>query len=231
MRPRTLHYAAGEVLLGAPVKARKLHSVVSAAQTLGKTPTMIDGILTAAGVFSFDDPRAHNRKVFSAETYADLLAKIPTWVGPGEMMTAIGAKKRSFASLESDGVLMPRTNAPKVIARWRISDGLALLERLSAVAQTLSADAGGWEGIQQAKKRKGVPVGQIIDRVLSGKLALGKDESVFGYNGFRVRVSEVNALAAELRPSLRKRGLSPAPYRRRPSGAAWGCGMAVTSMR
>ncbi|WP_124085337.1 hypothetical protein [Pseudogemmobacter humi] len=192
---------------------------------------MIDGILTAAGVFPADDPRAHNRKVFSAETYADLLAEIPTWVGSGEMMTAIGAKKSSFAFLESDGVLTPRTNAPKVIARWRLSDGLALLERLSAVAQPLSAEAGGWEGIQQAQKRKGVPVGQIIDRMLSGKLALGKDESAFGYNGFRVRVRGVNALAQNSRPSLRKRGLSPAPYRRRPSGVAWVCGMAVISTR
>lgn len=191
-------YAPGEVLLGEPVAARRLHSVVSAAQALGMMTPAVDAILTAAGAFALDDPRALSRKIFSANSYAELLEEIPTWVGPGEMMASMGITKRAFASLEEDGVLTPRTTAPKVIARWHLSDGQALLENMRAASHELSSDETGWESIQHAKKRKGVPVGQIVALALAGQIALGRDVGVDGYNGFRVRTEEVDILAQEM---------------------------------
>ncbi len=191
-------YASGEVLLGEPVAARRLHSVVSAAQTLGMMTPAVDAILTAAGAFASDDARAPNRKIFSANSYAELLEEIPTWVGPGVMMASMGITKRAFASLEEDGVLTPRTKAPKVIGRWRQSDGQALLDQMRAVSHEFSVDESGWESIQHAKKRKGVPVGQLISLALSGKIALGRVVGIDGYNGFRVCTGDIDALAEEM---------------------------------
>lgn len=102
---------------------RRLHSFVSAAREPGLTAPVVDAILTAAGVFHPDDPDAHNRKIFSADTRADLLEEMPTWVGPGEMMAGMAITKRAFDSLEEAGVLTPPTKAPEVIARWHLSDG------------------------------------------------------------------------------------------------------------
>lgn len=190
-------YDRGEVLLGEPVVERRLHSVVTAARELGMTAALADAILTDAGAFPQDDRRTYNRKVFSVQTYEDLLAEIPTWVGPGEMMAAMGVTKRAFATLEEDGVLIPRTRAPKVIVRWRLSDGQALVSRLSAVSRLVPSEDVGWESLQHAHKRKGVAVGHLIALALSGKMALGQDNRIPGYNGFRVRVVDINALAAE----------------------------------
>ena len=158
----------------------------------------VDAILTAAGAFAPDDARAYNRKIFSANSYAELLEEIPTWVGPGEMMTSMGITKRAFSSLEEGGVLTPRTKAPKVIARWRLADGQALLEQMRAVSHELSVDESGWESIQHAKKRKGTPVGQLISQAISGKFALGRVVGIDGYNAFRVRIGDVNVLAEEM---------------------------------
>ena len=211
-------YASGEVLLGEPVGARRLHSVVSAAQALGLTAPVVDGILTAAGAFASDDPRTHNRKIFSADTFSDLLEEIPTWVGPGEMMTSMGITKRAFASLEEDGVLMPCTKAPKVIALWRLADGQALLDQMRAVSHELSVDESGWESIQRAKKRKGVLVGQLISLALAGKIALGRVVGIDGYNGFRVRIGDVDALAEEMADTVTR----PEGFTQTISAAAFG---------
>lgn len=54
------------------------------------------------------------------------------------------------------------------------------------------------ESIQHAKKRKGVPVGQLISLALSGQIALDRDAEIDGYSGFRVRIRDVNALAEEM---------------------------------
>lgn len=192
-------YAVGDTLLGERVNERHLHSVVTAARETGVWDAVLEAILTDAGAFSPDDPRARSRKTFIAKDYASILAEIPTWVGPGEMLAAMGATKAAFASLVADGLLVPRTRAPKIIARWRLSDGLALVSELTAVAQSISADQSGWESLQQAKKRKRVAVGVIIAGVRAGEMSIARQQDVAGYNGLRVRAVEINALAARLR--------------------------------
>lgn len=191
-------YAAGEVVLGETVAERRIHSVLTAARDIAMAPKTLDAILTGAGALAPSDHRPHSRKIFCAATSAPLLAEIPTWVGPGEMMEGIGATKRALATLEEDGILVPRTQAPKVIARWRMSDGLALLDELASLATRSDTSSGAWEGLQEAKKRKGVAVRHLIAQVRAGQLQLRRVRAVAGYNGFQVSVAEVNALAARL---------------------------------
>lgn len=85
-------FAAGETLLGEPVAERRFHSVLTAAQDIGMSAKTLDAILTDAGAFAPSDHRPHSRKIFCAATFAPLLAEIPIWVGPGEMMEGIRAE-------------------------------------------------------------------------------------------------------------------------------------------
>lgn len=195
-------FAAGEMLLGEPVVERRFHSVLTAAQDIGMSAKTLDAILTDAGAFAPSNHRPHSRKIFCAATFAPLLTEIPTWVGPGELMEGIGVTKRALAILEEDGILVPRTQAPKVIARRSMSDGLALIDELASLATGSDTSSGGWEGLQEAKKRKGVAVRHLIAQVRAGQLQLRRARAIAGYNGFQVSVAEVNALAARLEQTL-----------------------------
>lgn len=191
-------YGLGETVLGQPVRERHLHSVLSAARETGICHTVLDPILSDAGAFEPDDSRPMSRKTFIAKDYASLLAEIPTWVGPGEMKAAMGTTKTAFVSLVADGVLLPRTSAPKVAARWRLSDGLALVQELAAIAKPTPADPRGLESLQLAKQRKGIPVGTIISKVRTGDLSIFRQPDEAGYRGFRVRVTEIDAYSARI---------------------------------
>lgn len=191
-------YAAGDVLLGEPVKERHLHSIVTAARETGISAFNLDAMLTEAGAFAFEDGRPHSRKTFIARDFAALLEEIPTRIGPGEMRAAMGATKTAFAALEQDCVLVPRTRAAKILARWRVADGLALVEELSALAVQESAEEGTWEALQIATSRSRIAIGVILDAVRSGAVAIARSDRSEGYNAFVVRAADINALADRL---------------------------------
>ncbi|WP_276612547.1 TniQ family protein [Pseudorhodobacter turbinis] len=189
-------YASGDILLGEKVKERRLHSVATAAREVDLWPAGLDAMLTEAGVLAKEDQRPYSRKVFDAIQHADLLAEIPSLVGPGEMQTAMGATKAALISLEEGGILMPRTRAPKIIARWRISDGVGLVEELSALAIPMPENGHSWETLQEARRRRGLDVGTIIRLVRSGALKIARSDVVAGYNGFAVLKAEVDTIVA-----------------------------------
>lgn len=147
------------------------------------------------------------------------------------MMEGIGATKRALATLQEDGILVPRTQAPKVIARWRMSDGLALLDELESLATGSDTSSGGWEGLQEAKKRKGVAIRHLITQVRAGNLRLRRARAIAGYNGFQVSVAEVNALAARLEQTLPYAPAFTGTTSAAAFGRRWESGMAVTSSR
>lgn len=189
-------YASGDILLGEKVEARRLHSVATAAREVELWPAGLDAMLTDAGVLAKEDQRPHSRKVFDAIQHADLLSEISSLVGPGEMQTAMGATKAALISLEEGGILIPRTRAPKIIARWRISDGVELVEELAALAIPLPNNQRDWEMLQQARRRKGLDVGTIIRSVRSGVLKIATADVSAGYSGFYVLKAEIDAIAA-----------------------------------
>jgi len=143
-----------------------------------------------------DDKRPLSRKTFVAKDHAEFLKEIPALVGPGEMQAAMGATKSAFASLTQDGVLVPRIHAPKIIARWRITDGLALVDELKEFTVPLQTDMNLWKSIQQAKKRRGVAVGTIIKLVRDGAMKIAWADRTVGYRGFVVLRAEVDAVSS-----------------------------------
>ncbi|WP_299565711.1 TniQ family protein [uncultured Sulfitobacter sp.] len=189
-------YASGDILLGEKVKERRLHSVVTAARQVELWPAGLDAMLAEAGVLAKEDQRPYSRKVFDAIQHVDLLSEIPSLVGPGEMQTAMGATKAALISLEEGGVLIPRTRAPKIIARWRISDGIGLVEEIAALAIPMPENQLSWETLQQARRRKGLDVGTIIRLVRSGALKIAASDVSAGYSGFSVLKAGINAIVA-----------------------------------
>jgi hypothetical protein len=187
--------AAGEAVLGIVQHERKLHSIHTASKETGIGPFLLEQFLVHAGAFKVNDPRPLARRTFSAEMYAELLAEIPTLVGPIEMRKAMGATLPQLKSLEADGVLVPRIDISTIKSPWRIGDGLELVEELDALACSVSSSDDRWETIQMAKKRSNVGVGAIIAAARSGQLQLGRYSDVVGYAGFCVLKSEIDTIA------------------------------------
>src|SRR5690606_12796247 len=139
--------AAGEMLMGEVVTERRLHSVSSAAQEAGMGIDAVERFLIEAGAVPDQDDRPPSRRVFEARPYAELLAEIPTLVGPTAMRKAMGATKGGLAALEEEGLLIPRTRVAKVKNPWRISDGLAFVSDLAVEATPVAEDDREWESL------------------------------------------------------------------------------------
>lgn len=186
--------AAGEDVLGIIQEERQLHSIVSAAHETGIGAGLLEQFLEHARAISADDERPKSRKTFDAKAHAELLAEIPALVGSLEMKKRIGATQHQLASLAEDNILQPRVDVPTIRAPWRIADGLALITELNGMANSIQPTDKRWETIQMAKCRSDLRVGTLITAVRMGQLQLGQREGVWGYAGFCLLKSEVDAL-------------------------------------
>ncbi|AXI47896.1 hypothetical protein C1J03_18920 [Sulfitobacter sp. SK012] len=189
--------AAGETVLGIAQPVRQLHSILTASEETGIGPVLLEQCLIDAGAIAADDDRPISRKTFDAATFADLLAEIPTLVGPIGMQRAMGAKKGQFASLAIDGVLVPRINIPTINSPWRKSDGIALVAELQAMAVRIEPSDKRWEGIQEAKNRSDLSVGKIIAGLRAGNLKLARRTDLEGYAALCVLKEEIDRMKSQ----------------------------------
>lgn len=189
--------AAGDVVLGKTVEVRQVHSLGTASQEVGIKATVLDALLTEAGVFADDDTRPPSRKIFDARVHTDLLREITTRVGPKAMREAIGATVAEFRALVAEGVLTPRSRLPKIKNPWHLPDGQALVENLLKHADVLPSDATGWATIHMASMRSGIAVGRIIDAIREGRLQARRRPEVFGYHGIVVALAALEAIPAQ----------------------------------
>jgi len=184
--------AAGQILLGITQRDRKLHSIHSAAKETGIGAILLEQYLINAGAIAHDDDRPVSRRTFDAKTYAALLDKITTLVGPIELRKAIGATRRQLESLIKDRVLVPWTDIATIKSPWRLSDGTDLIDELGGLSVPVAVSDHRWEGIQQAKNRSGLRVGEIIRAVRDGSLQIGRLEDKVGYAQFCVLIAEID---------------------------------------
>jgi hypothetical protein len=186
--------AAGEDVLGFIQKERQLHSLSTAARQTGIGADLLEQFLVHAGAIAPDDNRPASRKTFDAEANAELIADIPTLVGPREMQRQIGATRRQFASLVENNILKPRIDISTIKFPWRVSDGSALVAELQGMAKSIDPSDDRWEEIQKAKRRSDVSVGTIISAIRARRLQIGRSEDLWGYAGFSVLKLEINEL-------------------------------------
>ena len=189
--------ATGETVLGVAQPERQLHSILTASQETGIGEVLLEQFLVHAGAITADDNRATARKTFDAVIYADLLAEIPTLIGPIGMQQAMGATKAQLASLAKDGVLVPRISNSKIKSPWRASDGIALVAELQKMAIPIELSDKRWEGIYVAKNRSDLGVGEIIDELRAGKLQLARRTDLEGYAAFCVLTEEIDQMKSQ----------------------------------
>ena len=195
----TWPFAEGQDVLGEPVAERRLHTLRTASIETGLRPALIKAFLVDAGALPENDDRPPARRTFDAVRYADLLAELPTLVGPKKMRAAIGATLGQLKALREDGILLPRTERPEVKRPWRISDGLALLDELTALSVVLlQGEDAAWEPIQKAVVRRRLRVGAIIGAVREGALRLARDPEVFGYRSFLVEKAAIDQICKDV---------------------------------
>lgn len=206
--------AADENVLGITQKERLLHSIKSAAHETGIGAGLLDQFLVYAGAISADDKRPAARKTFDAKAYQDLLAEIPTLVGSLEMQQRIGATQHQLASLAEDKILRPRIDVPTVKAPWQIADGMALIAELQKMAISIQRNDGRWETIQMARRRSDLKVGTLIAAIRARQLQIGKREDLWGYAGFSVLKSEVDALKSSRKDEQQDSIISGAAFAR-----------------
>lgn len=186
--------AAGQDVLGITQSERVLHTIHSAAKETGIGAFLLEQFLIHFGALAVDDARPVARKTFDAMAYADLLAEIPTLVGPIEMRQAMGATLAQLKSLETDGVLVPRIDIPTIKSPWRTADGVALVDELHALAVEIDPSDNRWEGIQQARTRTKLSVGAIISAARDEHLRLGRRADIVGYAGLSVLKSQIDIM-------------------------------------
>jgi hypothetical protein len=185
--------ASGEVVLGEVVSQRRLHSLVTASRDIGVGAALVEQFLVEAGALPKQDKRPPSRRVFDAQTYAGLLAEIPTLVGPIAMREAMGATRQELVALEEEGILNPRTRVPKVKNPWRVSDGIALVAELTARGPPVP-EGQEWETFLRARKRTGVSLADMIAAVREDRLPVGLRAGVSGFHGIVVPKRKVDDL-------------------------------------
>lgn len=189
----------GETVLGRVIPERRLHSITTAATEIGIGTKVLEHFLVEAGAIAGDDPRPQSRRLFDATAYAELLAEIPTLVGPIAMRTAMGATRMELMALAEEGLLIPRTRVEKVKNPWRVSDGITFVAELSALARHVTEDDKEWETLLLACRRTGIPLSELIRAVGDQRLTVGQRAGVNGFHGLVVPKSVVDVIAAPSR--------------------------------
>jgi hypothetical protein len=180
-------------VLGEVVSQRRLHSLVTASRDIGVGAALVEQFLVEAGALPKQDKRPPSRRVFDAQTYAGLLAEIPTLVGPIAMREAMGATRQELVALEEEGILIPRTRVPKVKNPWRVSDGTALVAELTARGSPVP-EGEEWETFLRARKRTGVTLADMIAAIREDRLPVGLRAGVSGFHGIVVPKRKVDDL-------------------------------------
>ena len=198
--------APGEQLIGRVISERRNHSLASAAQEIGVSPSVIETFFLSEGAITEENSHLGHRRLFNANKYAELLAEIPTLVGSVEMRNAMGATKREFAVLRSEGFLSPRVSDRKIRKPWRVSDGIAFVNELSADAAFVAEEDNSWETLLQSCQRNAFAFAAIISAIREMKLTIGKRDGVDGFHGIVVSKEEVDLLANS-HHSIRTKGL------------------------
>jgi len=155
---------------------------------------VLEQFLVEAGVVGLNDDRPKNRKLFDAQAHADLLAEIPTLVGPIAMRKAMGATRNELVALADAGELVPRTQVKKVKNPWRVSDGLDLVAELTVDAIPVAEGDPKWETLLRAHRRRYIGISQLLQAIRDQRLTVGHQTGVEGFHGIVILKSAVDLI-------------------------------------
>jgi hypothetical protein len=167
--------AGGEEVLGEVIPTRRLHSVMTAAKEVRMRPDILDTYMVDMGLFSPDDPRPRNKRLFDAQTHSKTLREISSLIGAREMRSFLGVTREEMNALMAEGFLVPRIRNSRVKKHWLKEDGQGI-KLLINDALVVAEDDEGWEGLLIARKRTGVGLRELLQAARTGMLRVGRRE-------------------------------------------------------
>lgn len=186
--------AAGETVLGTKLPKRRLHSVSSLSQETGEDSGTLRRRLAAKRIIEPEDNRPDAQITFPSATYDRLANEITDLVFLADVREAMGASEAQFDGLVAGGMIKPRIAGSDLRRVWVLDDGLAILDRLQAVATLIVPGSADWVHIQDAARKFRAPLSDIFAGIAEGRLKAGKTSDRDGYGGIHVRETEIAAL-------------------------------------
>ncbi|MBI1691038.1 TniQ family protein [Methylorubrum rhodesianum] len=175
----------GDMLLGAPVDRRVLHSIRTASLETGAHPKRLRRILARAGMLvpehaSLKDDRA----LFAADAAVRLLADVSEGMSLKDLEAYMNCGRAQAQVLLENGLIKPVVHADDskgwhLFAKADIDEFLA---RLTAGAELVEMPTGDMANIPSAAKRSSCSAAEVVRLILDGRLPwVGRCARTRGY--------------------------------------------------
>lgn len=185
---------AGEQILGQSVAAPRLHSILTAAKEIGRTPKVARQLLAHAGVIDPGDTRPDARLTFDAAAAQPVLAQVRRLVMARDMRKRLGASRGQFLALVSANVIRPILPATVSKLQWDTDDADALLGKLLSGAVTIDPHDSAWVPIGVAAGVARVDIKTAVDSACSGLIQTGILADAYAYGAVHVRQQDMDDL-------------------------------------
>lgn len=185
---------AGEQILGKSVAAPRLHSVLTAAKEIGRTPKVARQLLAHAGVVDPEDTRPDARLTFDAAAAQPVIAQVRRLVMARDMGKRLGASRGQFLVLARANVIRPVLPVSVSKLQWDIDDADALLGKLLSGAVTIDPDDSEWVPIGVAAGVARVDIKTAIDAACNGLIPKGIPADTRAYGAVHVRQQDMDEL-------------------------------------
>lgn len=183
----------GDELLGEPVTERKVHSVLTAAQTTGVDQRRLRKMLAAVDVVRDAESGLSDAwEVFDAELAKPILDELTTLVDAKAFAAVIGATRSQFDTLAKDDVIAAELSREDVKAIWNPSEGRKFLDSIRMGAVQLRHAKRNWVHLSKSAQRLKIGPGPIVRAIQEGRIKkVGTHVSFVGYAAIYLDHDEV----------------------------------------
>ena len=192
---KTTPVGPSDSIFGKPFERRLLHSIRSASLEFDIHPKRLRKILVAEGAIEGDTEETDERTTFSADRYESLLKKAADSLSLTNVETYLNAGRVYAKILADEGFIKPFVTLPAVTRgekNFARADLDKFMARLVAQAGDVLAPPEGAFDIPAAAKRANCGAGEIVELVLSEKLAwVGRNTKTSGFLSLLVDLDEV----------------------------------------
>ncbi|SEP66424.1 TniQ protein [Loktanella sp. DSM 29012] len=185
---------AGETVLGQSLAAPRLHSVLTAAKEIGRSPKVARQFLEHAGIVDPADRRPDARLTFDAAAAQSVLAQARRLVIARDMRRRLGASLGQFHALVRADVVCPVLPLAVSKLQWDTDDADALLRKLLSGAVTIHPADSDWVPIGVAAGLARVDIKTAVDAACSGLILTGILADAHGYGAVHVRQRDMDEL-------------------------------------
>jgi hypothetical protein len=198
----TMAVGPGDIVLGKPVFARRIHSVASAAKEYGLHVVTLRKTLFAAGLVPpVDAPVHHALACFDAASAAPLLKSLAEGIELHRVREYLNMPRAQASLLVNAGIIAPVVKAIDCKPLFDKGHLDALIARISRDAIDVRNVSAPYFNIPMAARRACCSAVKIVSMLIAGELEwVGRDRAERGYLSILINSDEVRAKMALPRP-------------------------------